>query len=143
MPPHEAGRRYSTWFFVTPAPPDADVIVDRTEVREHRWVRPAAGLAARDGGAFPLAPPTWMTLWQLSGYGLVEAITDAARHGKPAYFETRVFPQPDGLAYVWAGDAGFDDGDLDRTGDRLRLLAPEQGPWRVEIAPAGRLAGGA
>jgi 8-oxo-dGTP pyrophosphatase MutT (NUDIX family) len=124
-PPAEAGRRYTTWFFVAPAPPTADVSVDRAEVREHRWVRPRAGIAARDAGTFPLAAPTWMTLWQLTGFDSVDGLIGAARVAEPRRFVTEMQPQPDGLVFAWPGEG-------------LRLLAPETEAWQVEVGPAGK-----
>jgi 8-oxo-dGTP pyrophosphatase MutT (NUDIX family) len=143
MPPPEAGRRYSTWFFVAATPGGTEVVVDRDEVREYRWVRPADGISARDAGELPLAPPTWMTLWQLAAHPSSEGVLAAARAEPPRRFATKLLPQPDGAVLMWAGDAAFDDGDLDRPGGRLRLHAPAAGPWRVEVVPAGRLPGGA
>src|SRR5689334_3375415 len=46
-PPPEAPKRFSTQFFVAPAP-EGDVTIDDGEIRNHMWVSPADGLRRRD-----------------------------------------------------------------------------------------------
>lgn len=136
MPPPEAPRRFATWFFVVRVDPSSDVVVDQAEIREHRWLAPAEAMAARQAGGFELAPPTFTTLWWLDRHGDAAAVLDAARSGAPERYETHVSTTSDGRigATLWAGDAGYDDGDLERPGPRRRLVMDPAG-WRVEIAP--------
>jgi 8-oxo-dGTP pyrophosphatase MutT (NUDIX family) len=42
-PPPESPRRFTTWFFLAPAP-QGDVVVDGTEIADHRWIAPADAL---------------------------------------------------------------------------------------------------
>jgi 8-oxo-dGTP pyrophosphatase MutT (NUDIX family) len=136
LPPPEAPRRFSTWFFVAAAGPEA-VVVDGTEVHEHRWVRPAAAIAERDAGTIALAPPTWMTLWQIGRHRDVASALAEAAGRQPSRFETHLWGAPGRAALVWAGDAGYDDGDLDRPGGRLRLWASDDRPWQLDVVGAG------
>jgi 8-oxo-dGTP pyrophosphatase MutT (NUDIX family) len=136
LPPAEAPRRFSTWFFVAPAGSAGDIVVDRTEVHEHRWVTPAAAMEERAAGTLALAPPTWVTLWQIGQHPDVASVMAEAAARSPLRFETRVWGGDDGTALVWEGDAGYDDGDLGRVGGRRRLWVADDRPWRLELASA-------
>ena len=132
LPPAEAPRRFATWFFLAPA--GGEIVVDHGEIHEHRWLTPAEAMAARDRGEIELAPPTFMTLWWLSYRETVpQALADAAAR-EPDRFETRVAFDSGGrlAATVWAGDAGYEDGDLNRPGRRRRVWMSPDG-WRVEV----------
>ena len=77
-PPPEAPKRFSTWFFVAPAPAGA-VTIDDGEIHEHMWVAPADALRRRDAREIELAPPTWVTLHTLRAHATVEAAITATR----------------------------------------------------------------
>ena len=47
LPPPVAPKRFSTWFFLAPAPNAIEVAVDNTEIRDHEWLRPADAIARR------------------------------------------------------------------------------------------------
>lgn len=134
LPPPETPRRFSTWFFLAPVEAASAVVVDRAEVHEHRWLAPAAALAARDAGEIGLAPPTWITLWQLQRFGDPAAALGEAASRPPREFVTRFATAPDGRqAVLWEGDAGWPDGDPLRPGARRRLWVRPDGPWEPEL----------
>jgi 8-oxo-dGTP pyrophosphatase MutT (NUDIX family) len=130
-PPVGAPKRFSTWFFLAPAPADVEVAVDGAEIHEHGWRRPVDAIAARDAGEIELAPPTWVTLWRLSTVDSVDEAVRLAQENEPQRFETHMY-FPDGVAVaVWHDDVAYDDGDLSRPGPRHRLsLLP--GGWQYE-----------
>jgi 8-oxo-dGTP pyrophosphatase MutT (NUDIX family) len=127
VPPEIAPRRFSTWFFLAPAPA-GDVVVDMGEIHEHMWTHPADALARRDAGEIELAPPTWITLQWL---GRFLTVAEAQRSvSEPQLFATRV-GRIDGLPMVmWAGDAGYETGDVTASGARHRLVMADT--WRYE-----------
>lgn len=134
LPPPEAPRRFATWFFLAPFLDGPEVVVDLGEIREHRWLTPAEAIGMRDAGVIELAPPTFTTLWWLGRHPSTEAAMQAAADEEPGRFETHVAMTADGhLATLWAGDAGYDDGDVDRPGPRRRLWMDPKG-WRVEVS---------
>ncbi|MGH9057421.1 MAG: NUDIX hydrolase [Acidimicrobiales bacterium] len=135
VPPPEAPRRFATWFFVAPAGPDHAVVVDEAEIREHRWMSPAAAMRARDSGEIELAPPTYMTLWWLRSHPGADAVIATAASHPPERYSVRLAfdEQRQVRATLWDGDEGFADGDLQRPGPRRRLWLDPAG-WRVEIA---------
>jgi 8-oxo-dGTP pyrophosphatase MutT (NUDIX family) len=133
MPPTASPKRFATWFFLAPAAPNGAVRVDRTEIHDHRWLTPAAAIAARDAGDITLAPPTFMTLWWLSRCETPKAAMDAAAARVPERFETRIAGGGEGPATaLWEGDAGYHDFDVDRPGPRRRAVLDPAG-WRVEV----------
>ncbi|MGZ4691420.1 MAG: NUDIX hydrolase [Acidimicrobiia bacterium] len=129
-PPPEAPKRFSTHFFVAPAPP-GDVTIDDGEIRDHMWVSPAEALLRRDALEIELAPPTWVTLHTLAGQPTVAAAIDAARRAEPEHFTTKAAFTDEGVVVLWHGDAGYDDGDPAREGPRHRLWMVDTG-WRYE-----------
>lgn len=134
LPPPEAERRFATWFFLAGMARGHEVVVDLGEIREHRWLTPQGVLDEQREGNMQLAPPTYTTLWWLTRYPNSAAALDAARQATPARFETHVaVSSATGLsATLWAGDAGYEDGDMDRPGPRRRLVMDPAG-WHVEI----------
>jgi 8-oxo-dGTP pyrophosphatase MutT (NUDIX family) len=134
LPPPETPRRFATWFFLAPAADQPSVVVDRSEIHDHRWMSPAEAIAARDTGEIELVPPTFTTLWWLRQHRSVRDALDAAGASAPERFQTRIAASPDRqvLAALWAGDAGYTDGDLDRPGPRRRLWM-RPGAWRIDI----------
>jgi 8-oxo-dGTP pyrophosphatase MutT (NUDIX family) len=135
VPPMESPRRFATWFFLAPVDPQGrDVVVDHSEVHDHRWIAASEALAARDRNEIDLAPPTYMTLWWLAQRRNAADALGHAASKPPALFESHIAQIGQGLrATFWAGDAGYDDGDLGRPGPRRRLIMDPAG-WRVEVS---------
>jgi hypothetical protein len=135
LPPPGTPRRFATWFFLAPATDYLPVVIDEAEIHEHLWQRPAAAMAARDAGEIELVPPTFTTLWWLAQQRDVDSALAVAADRPPERFLTRGFLGPGGAlrATLWAGDAGYADGNLDRPGPRRRLWLDEAG-WRMEMS---------
>jgi 8-oxo-dGTP pyrophosphatase MutT (NUDIX family) len=129
-PPPQTPKRFSTWFFLAPAP-DGSVVIDDGEIRDHMWVPPGDALARRDALEIELAPPTWVTLHTLAGAAsLADALAAAAR-SEPEHFTTRAAVTDEGVVVMWHGDACYESGDATAEGPRHRLWMVE-GPWRYE-----------
>jgi 8-oxo-dGTP pyrophosphatase MutT (NUDIX family) len=130
-PPVEAPRRFTTWFFVTEAPPECDVEVDGEEIHEHIWIRPADALTRAENHEIELATPTWMTLTALAGFKDLAGFLADAGQRPPLRFATRIAHAGTGPVAMWEGDAGYESGDLDAPGPRHRLYMG-RGPWRYD-----------
>jgi 8-oxo-dGTP pyrophosphatase MutT (NUDIX family) len=129
-PPPEAPKRFSTRFFVAPAPPGA-VTIDDGEIRDHMWVEPRAALVRRDALEIELAPPTWVTLHTLAASATVaDALAEAAAT-ELEHFTTKAVLTDDGVVVLWHGDAGYEHGEAAREGPRHRLWMVDTG-WRYE-----------
>lgn len=122
-------RRFSTWFFVSPAPL-GEVAIDHGEIHEDRWLSPLAALDQHGQGEIELAPPTWVTLRQLSVHRSVADAMAWAASNEPEEFRTRPIARKP-LTIAWAGDAAYLDGRFDRPGPRHRLVM-EPGGWIYE-----------
>jgi 8-oxo-dGTP pyrophosphatase MutT (NUDIX family) len=119
-PPPITPKRFLTWFFLAQAP-DTEIVIDGGEIHEYAWMRPADALSRRDGGEIELAPPTWVTLHELSGRGSVAEALAKAEGEEPERFETHIAMESDGPTAMWQGDAGWADGNADEPGPRHRL----------------------
>jgi 8-oxo-dGTP pyrophosphatase MutT (NUDIX family) len=133
-PPPITPKRFLTWFFLARAPVGR-VAIDRGEIHDHAWMRPAEALRRRDAGEIELAPPTWVTLHELAGWPDVETALGAARARTPEHFVTRIALTGAGPVALWHGDAGYGSGDADLAGPRHRLHMLDAG-WRYERSDA-------
>jgi hypothetical protein len=113
------------------------VLIDGGEIHEHTWMRPADAHARRDAGTIELSPPTWVTLWELQAFTTAAEAVAGLAERPIAHFATNIVPAgPDGshLVALWAGDAGYGDGDPARAGARHRLTM-DPGGWHYERTP--------
>ncbi len=130
LPPLQAPKRFSTWFFVAPAP-SGQVTVDQSEIVDHAWWRPAHALDRCHDRRIQIMPPTWMSLHDMSGFDSVSAFVEAVSERGPATYATRLLETQDGRAALWEGDACYSTGDPDTPGARHRLVMTT-GEWRLE-----------
>ena len=132
LPPPIVPRRFSTWFFAVRSL-SGDVVVDGGEIHEHAWLTPAGALARHVAGELQLAPPTWVTLWELATYDTVDDALEAARAREPEHYATRPLEIDDVAVLTWHGDAAYESG-VDAPGARHRLWMVDGG-WRYERSP--------
>jgi len=129
--PELAPRRFDTWFFLGAIGADEPVRVDGVEICAHRWIRPAAALAAHRVGEIRLAPPTFVTVTWLADYARSSAALESLGGGPILTFRPRIEAIPDGACILYPGDAGYEDGSVDRAGPRHRLWSLPSG-YRYE-----------
>jgi 8-oxo-dGTP pyrophosphatase MutT (NUDIX family) len=124
-PPPGTPKRFTTWFFAAAAD-SHDVIIDGGEIQDHQWLRPADALAKHAASEIDLAPPTWVTLFELARAQTVEAALARFRARPPRVYETRIGKRADGVRVaMWKEDAGYASADAMREGGRHRLnMAP-------------------
>jgi 8-oxo-dGTP pyrophosphatase MutT (NUDIX family) len=106
--PAEVKIRFDTWFFVVPAPDDAEPAVDGEECVDLRWIAPQAALDL-SGADFLLVFPTIKHLEQLAKFDSVTAVTDAARRRDVVAVQPRIVETGEGLRVLLPGEPGFDD----------------------------------
>lgn len=134
-PPPITPKRYFTWFFLASAP-DSTVAIDGGEIHEHAWMPPAEALARRDQGEIELAPPTFVTLFELSRCESVDRALAYTRSRVPERFQTVIAGVDGGAVALWHGDSGYEDATADRPGPRHRLWMLGEG-WRYERSDSG------
>lgn len=127
-------KRFDTWFFAARAL-DERVQVDGGEIHEHRWMRPEVALEAQRRGELELPPPTFVTLTGLMGHRRTSAALAAIAGQAFETFEPHLHIIPGGACTLYAEDAGYVDGDIDRPGPRHRLWILDGG-WRYERTSA-------
>ncbi len=131
LPPIDAPRRFSTWFFVARGEEhhgDHAVDIDGDEVHEHRWVGPSDALALHASGEVELAPPTFVTLTELARH---TETAEALAAADPIFFATELKSDAAGNRLcVWVEDVGYGaTGDVDAAGPRHRIVMAHDGAW--------------
>jgi len=120
-PPPGTPKRFATWFFAVRAG-DHAVTIDGGEIQNHQWLSPTAAIERHAAGEIDLAPPTWVTRYQMKRFTTVDAALERLRSLPPRYYETRVAKRADGVRVtMWKGDAGYETWDADAQGHRHRL----------------------
>ena len=126
-PPPTTPKRFATWFFAGRAG-SGDVAVDGGEIDDHRWIAPSAALERHAAREIDLAPPTWVTLYQLARYEQISSALSQLGSAAPRVYETRLAQLDDGVRVtLWHGDAGYDTWDATSKGATHRLLMRPEG----------------
>lgn len=136
--PDGLSRKFSTWFFITQLPPsdsaggaNAEVRIDDSEIREHRWQAPSAALADQRRGKIALPGPTFVTLSWLTEFESLHSALEKFRGTEPPLLLPRPILCPGGRVSLLPGDAGYDSCNLDVAGPRHRTWFLDSG-WRYE-----------
>jgi 8-oxo-dGTP pyrophosphatase MutT (NUDIX family) len=129
-PPLEAPKRFSTYFFMGPAPTET-LTADGGEIHELAWMHPADAMRRRNEGEIELIPPTFITLALLAPFASTAEALNHYRNTSPEYFVTK-FTRDNGYNIaLYSGDAGYKTADASVPGSRNRLLMGE-GDWVYE-----------
>jgi 8-oxo-dGTP pyrophosphatase MutT (NUDIX family) len=127
-PPRTTPRRFLTWFFVARAG-TGKVEIDHGEIHESQWMTPAEALRRRDAGDIELAPPTFVSLAELTAFRDVDHALSSIEERVPERFQTVITLSDAGPVVLWHGDAGYDSGDSSMEGLEHRLTMRKSGPW--------------
>ncbi len=129
-------RRFSTWFFVAPAPA-GEVAIDHGEIHDDRWMAPSEAIERHRSGEIELVAPTWITLWQLSQHDEVASAVDWATTNPSPEFRTRPLRRKP-LTLAWEGDAAYDEaeGVMKRVAEEGDDLDPSTLPDLIAIPGA-------
>ena len=106
--PSEVKVRFDTWFYVTEAPADAEVLCDGSECVDHTWIRPADALAAGERGELMLVFPTIKHLEQLAAFDSVAHALETARGSEVRPIQPRVTMRGDHAQVLLPGEPGYD-----------------------------------
>lgn len=128
-------KRYDALFFLVRAPEGQIARCDETETVEGDWYRPEDALAAYRRREMLLAPPTWATLRDLSGFASVDDAAEFARAATPSpilpHF-TQLEGEAEGVVLLPGDGAypGFDDVDTTLRGPARRTrIGMQDGLW--------------
>jgi hypothetical protein len=128
-------RRFDAWFFVAELPAGALATSHAHEHVEHRWLTPAAALAAAARRELRLPPPQLRTLWELAPLATpAEVMAAAARraaHVLPLMPRARQLSEQLQLLFPW----DVDYASVDAEGTPWPADHPlAAGPSRVTLA---------
>ena len=127
-PPASTPKRYATWFFLAPLDDDDEIQVDGGEILKYQWIRPVDAHIKHAAGEIDLAPPTWVTLYQLAQYERLGDLMSFLRKEPAKYYETKIVKNGAGeRVALWSGDAAYETEDPDVKGDRHRLILGGEG----------------
>ena len=129
--PEAEPKRYATWFFVTALKMDADVVVDGSEILAHRWLAPAAALAAHRARELDLLPPTYIALAELDSCRSIDDVFAMYRDRAIVEILPKFIKAASGAVALYPGDAGYDTADPLLPGRRHRTTRGKDG-WRYE-----------
>ncbi|MGH1487811.1 MAG: NUDIX hydrolase [Acidimicrobiales bacterium] len=124
-------RRFSTWFFATPAP-EGEVMIDHGEIHDDQWLSPQNAMLKHREKEIELAPPTWITLHQLDRHDTVADAMAWAAQANSEEFRTKPIAK-DPTTIAWAGDVAYTGGAFDDPGGRNRLTMHPDG-WQYEFS---------
>jgi len=131
-PPPITPKRFLTWFFAARAR-DGEVAIDDGEIKESEWISPSGVLARQAAKEVELAPPTFVSLSELSTFPSVDDALSAVAARQPERFATRIGVREGiGPVAMWHGDNGYDAGDPGGDGPLHRLTMTKGGPWTYE-----------
>lgn len=120
--PKGTGRRFATWFFIAHLRDAVDVVVDGSEIVDHRWLPPQAALDAQRSGEITLMPPTFVSLTLLGRYQSCIAAVAGFREREVQHFNPRIVATDTGRVILYDDDAGYATGNPDVPGRRHRIL---------------------
>jgi 8-oxo-dGTP pyrophosphatase MutT (NUDIX family) len=127
-PPASTPKRYATWFFVARLDDDDEILVDGEEILNHQWIAPGDAHAHHGAGKIDLAPPTWITLYQLSQFDKLDELLAFLDQEPEKYYETRIVQNEAGERIaLWHGDSGYESLDAEAAGPRHRLVLRPDG----------------
>jgi 8-oxo-dGTP pyrophosphatase MutT (NUDIX family) len=129
-PPSVAKKRFATFFFACRSL-GGDVTIDGSEIHEHQWIRPAEALARHRAQEVELAPPTWMTLHDLTFATDVDDALERFAAQPARFYETHVQRTEGGMTFLWSPDVAYDGGDLDQPGPRHRIAVVDR-VWTLQ-----------
>jgi 8-oxo-dGTP pyrophosphatase MutT (NUDIX family) len=129
--PELAPQRFDTWFFAGAVDTAHEVVVCGSEMVAHRWLAPAAALAAQTSGELSLAPPTFVTVSWLGAHARAAEAVRALADAPFITFRPRIHRGAEGAVMLYPGDAGYEANDPTAPGARHRIVALPSG-WRYE-----------
>lgn len=121
--PEGAKKRFATWFFLTILEDDQEVVVDGSEIANHRWVKPGHAMSesADIDHLLRLMPPTYVSLFDIADCDSCEQARRRMGEREAIVYQPRMVFVEDGICFLYDGDAGYQEESLDVEGDRHRL----------------------
>lgn len=125
--PENENRRFSTYFFhVMVNYKDSDVLVDNSEILEHKWMSPKAALNALQKKEIFLLPPTYITLLRIIDCQNYQDVINEWNRSEPIFVNPIIAMDNSTVHCMYDGDAGYEQKDFSIKGARHRLVVNYQ-----------------
>lgn len=127
--PANEKRRFSTYFFHVKVGYDhSDVVVDDSEILEHKWMSPTAALEALQQKEIFLLPPTYITLQRIIDCKNYQEVIQEWNRSEPTFVNPIIAMDNFTVHCMYDGDAGYENGDFAVAGARHRLVVNYKEP---------------
>jgi 8-oxo-dGTP pyrophosphatase MutT (NUDIX family) len=107
--PAQVKTRFDTWFYLAPAPADAQPTPDGSEVVEARWLAPQDALAEAASGELFMVFPTIKHMEQLTSFASADALLAHARGRDVQPVQPRVIVSGETARIVLPGEPGYEE----------------------------------
>ncbi len=131
LPPVEAPKRFSTWFFIARAP-QGTITVDDGEITDYAWWTIEQALEKAHSNFIEILPPTWITLFDLSQFKSVDDAIESVSSRGPRAYATQMIKTSEGLAAVWEGDRDYNSRSDESLG--LHRLVMTESVWKFQLS---------
>lgn len=120
--PETAPKRFETWFFLTLAPDQPEVMIDGSEIHDHAWMGVDEALTANQEGRIGLFPPTIITLSLLRRYSTAAQAMAGISKRTPYKITPVIAKEGSEVNILYPGDASYPSGDLNQKGPLHRSI---------------------
>ena len=128
VPPENQKKRFSTWFFVTHSNSNQEVHIDGGEIQKYQWIDPKLALKKHREGSIDLAPPTWVSLYQMTKFASVADTISELSSREPRFYKTKIVKNLEGTrTALWEGDSGYPQSSGESSGATHRLIMSSDG----------------
>jgi len=122
-------RRFSTYFFHVKVDYDnSKVIVDDSEIMEHKWMSPKDAFKALQRKEIFLLPPTYITLQRIIDCQNYYEVKEEWNRSEPTFVNPIIGMDDYTVHCMYEGDAGYENGDFSSNGARHRLVVNYKKP---------------
>ncbi|MFT4580838.1 MAG: 8-oxo-dGTP pyrophosphatase MutT (NUDIX family) [Gammaproteobacteria bacterium] len=130
--PENQPKRFAAWFFIGLVPYDSQVVVDGSEIVDHRWIGIDEALAQRHRDEIILPPPAYVSLLKIRRFGHSRDVLDYVEDRGAERFCPRIVELDGGRCSLYDEDAGYESLNLDAPGPRHRLRMLKNGWQYIE-----------
>jgi len=122
LTPEIVQRRFATWFYLAVLEEHTPVVVDGSEIVDYRWLRPEQALSEQLAGELQAPPPTLVTLNDIQRFESAGELARMVSDRHPPYFFPKLHKIPEGMLFLYPGDAGYEADSPEAPGPRHRMI---------------------
>ena len=105
-------RRFDTGFYLAAVKNDSVITIDNSEIVDYRWLTIPEALRVFKSGGMKVRPPAFVSAIDLMAYSDTEQALNAHQELETLQYNPKAFSLADKtMAYLYQGDAGYDNED--------------------------------